>query len=106
MNPPTLEPPCLTCGSTPASLIEDVHSIDLVPWWKYYAQQFNPFRLIRRTTEIRWIPMGENDQAIWSHQAIAVKMWREDNVDSAITSDITINDLTFVSHWCPLPPLP
>lgn len=105
-SPPTPEPPCPTCGNPPASLIEDGYSIDLTPWWKHYLQRFNPFRLIRRKTEFRWILMGENDQAIWSHEMVAVKIWHKEIVrvmPTRNTMDINFADAT---HWCPLPPLP
>ena len=100
------EPPCPTCGNPPASMIEDGYSIDLIPWWKHYLQKFNPFRLIRRQTEFRWVPMGENDQAIWSHEAIAVRARLTYEVKAIFTHDTIPSDLDIVSHWCPLPPLP
>lgn len=102
-NSGELEPPCPTCGNPPASLIEDGYSIDLTPWWKHYLQRFNPFRLIRRKTEFRWILMGENDQAIWSHEMVAVR--NSQDVDAEHTRNITLADLSFATHWCPLPPL-
>jgi hypothetical protein len=88
-------------------MIEDGYTTDLLPWWRHYWQKFNPFRLIRRQTEFRWVPMGENDQAIWSHEMVAV-CWRADGyVEAAFTRDITLNDLMDrASHWCPLPPHP
>ena len=116
MNPNNTppEPPCPACGSTPASLIEDCISTDLTPWWRHYAQKFNPFRLIRRQTEMRlirrqtemrWIPMGECDQAIWSHSFIVTQ-----DITSPLeihdTRSICLHDLRFAHHWCPLPPLP
>jgi len=104
--PPTPEPPCPTCGNTPASLIEDGYGINLVPWWQHYLQKFNPFRLIQRKTEFRWIPMGERDQEIWSHEVVAVKMWHSQATDTVNTCNASIADFDFVSHWCPLPPLP
>lgn len=42
------KPPCPACGQPPASMIEDGYSIDLTPWWRYYAQKFSPFKRRRR----------------------------------------------------------
>ncbi len=42
------KPPCPACGHPPASMIEDGYSIDLTPWWHYYAQKLNPFKRRRR----------------------------------------------------------
>jgi hypothetical protein len=106
MNPPPTDPPCPACGNTPTSLIEDGYSTGLTPWWKYYVQKFSPFRLIRRKTEFRWIPMGECDQVIWSHECVAVKMWHSPLVDAVTTCNVSTADFDFASHWCPLPPLP
>ena len=105
MNPTTPEPPCPVCGGTPASMIEDCVSTDLTPWWRHYAQKFNPFRLIRRQTGMRWIPMGECDQAIWSHEQIVVR-YLSGFVQVFTPCLHTPQDLSNATHWCPLPPLP
>ena len=103
--PPPPSPPCPACGGTPASLIEDRYSTDLTPWWKHYAQKLNPFRLIQRKTEMRWIPMGENDQAIWSHDYIVTRNIAG-TIDIRDTRPVVLHDLRYETHWCPLPPLP
>ena len=35
---------CPTC----ASMISDGYTIDLTPWWRYYARKFNPFKRRRK----------------------------------------------------------
>ncbi len=105
MNP-SPEPTCPACGGTPASMIEDGYSTDLVPWWRHYAQKFNPFRLVRRKVVMRWIPF--TTAAVMSGYDYVVVLFKDGSVASYDREDLHTFRYYFdtATHWCPLPPLP
>ncbi len=111
----TNEPNCPACGGPPASLIEDGYGIDLVPWWRYYAQKLNPFRLIRwvwrklKPAECGWVRMGVCDEQIWECERVTLLFsfhGREVQIQSLRTIFLTPKMLKDATHWFPLPPLP
>lgn len=123
------EPTCPACGGTPASMIEDGYSTDLVPWWRHYVQKFNPFRPIRRKTEFEWQPIetapmdgswvlvvgaeGKPYSACYNTKEDTFYDETEDKFFSGGWTDYGDSgppwhnkNLYNPTHWCPLPPLP
>lgn len=97
-------------SKTPASLIEDGYAIDLVPWWKYLWQRFNPWRLWQKE-EMKWIPATpEFFKGAWGCERVAGLSLLKDGTPVVCVFDS--HDLAFlplltnITHYCPLPPLP
>ena len=105
-------PSCPACGGTPASLTEDGYSTDLTPWWKHCAQKFNPFRLTRRKTEMRWTPTEGDDEHLWDeHEYVALLVGGDNAVFPFVivtSRQVPVHEdvLERVTHYCPLPPTP
>ena len=92
-------------SKTPASMIEDGYSIDLVPWWKYLWQRFNPWHPWPKE-EIKWIPVGP---AMFGMENSHVAVLYSDKTVCTFTRDeLLLHSHRFQSatHYCPLPPLP
>ena len=101
-----------TPSKTPASLIEDGYAIDLVPWWKYLWQRFNPWRLWPKE-ETKWIPVTpEFFKGEWGCERVAGLYLMRGGMPVVRVFDSTGHDLallslmTNITHYCPLPPLP
>ena len=84
----------------------------LTPWWKHYAQKFNPFRLIRRKTEMRWTPTEGDDEHLWDeHEYVALPVGGDNAAFPFVivtSRQVPIHEdvLERVTHYCPLPPTP
>jgi len=104
--------PCPTCGKPPASLIEDGYGIDLVPWWRYFLQRINPWRMVfpAPRPEMQWIPIGECDNQMRMHDRVALLVGKNVSFRYAVivTSQFPAHRdaLDRATHWCPLPPFP
>ena len=98
-----------TPGKTPTSLIEDGYVIDLVPWWKYLWQRFNPWRLVFPWPEkgMRWIPVASSEESTFSttvNPVVAV-LYADKSVAISAYKEMRLTTQE-ATHYCLLPPLP
>jgi len=104
-------------------MIEDGYSIDLTPWWRYYAQKFNPFKRRRRMVPMQWLPIetAPTDGSVRIMIAEfrgrelvdidfdAIQEWEYESWELPQPYLIWVSAFDRVenpTHWCPLPPLP
>ena len=116
---PSPEPTCPACGGTPASMIEDGYSTDLVPWWRHYVQKFNPFRRKPPPTRwIGWVELRGEGRRQWK------EYWADDkaikkalllSLDPYARIAVSVVDkyderhlwlFPYAKYWCPIPDLP
>ena len=98
-----------TPSKTPASLIEDGYSIDLVPWWKYLWQRFNPWHPSPKEG-MRWIPINpiEESSCVATVDPAVAVLYKDGSVAVSTYNEmrLCIRRSKEITHYCPLPPLP
>jgi len=90
---------------TPVSLVEDIYTTDLTPWWRYLLLRLNPWRLVRQRPEMRWRVFTAEVFQIQTHVAV---LYGDKLVTTFTPEELRrhAKRLGAATHYCPLPELP